>query len=73
MEIQGLLNVWRKENVAHSQKDNLGIFKPPLLGLTSALGNILEEALLEVISGHMQKGKVTGKSQHGFTKDLLNH
>lgn len=30
--------------------------------------NILEKVLLEVISGHIEKGKVTGKSPYGFTK-----
>ena len=48
------------------QKDGLGICRP--VSLTSALGKIMEQVLLEIISGHMQKMKVTGNSQHGFTK-----
>lgn len=48
------------------KKDDLGICKP--VSLTSAPENIMEQVLLELISGHMQKRKVSGNSQHGFTK-----
>lgn len=48
------------------QKNELGICRPVSLPL--ALGKITEQVLLELISGHMQKAKVTGNSQHGFTE-----
>lgn len=44
------------------QKDDLGFCRP--LSLTLALGKIMEQVVLEPISGHMQKRKVTGNSQH---------
>jgi len=42
------------------QKDYLGNCRP--VSLTSALGKIMEQTFLELISGHMQKRKVTGNT-----------
>lgn len=51
-------------------KYNLGDYE--LLGLTSAPGEIMEQILSQVISGHMKGKMMTGNSQHRFTVALLN-
>lgn len=47
-------------------KVNSGNWRPVIL--TLILGKIMEQVLLKYISGY-KKEKVTGNSEHGYTKD----
>lgn len=60
-------------NNKQTQKEDLGICR--LASLTSALGKIMEQVLLELISEHMQRKKETENSQRGFTnsKSCVTH
>ncbi|KAK4825973.1 hypothetical protein QYF61_003542 [Mycteria americana] len=61
---------WRKANVTpvskKGKKEEPGSYR--LVSLTSIPGNVMEQLILDTISRHMKDKKVTGSSQHGFTK-----
>ena len=68
--VGGIPDCWRNADVAHilkkGKKDNPGNYR--LVSLTSVSGKVMEQLILETISTHVKDKKVTGSSQHGFTK-----
>jgi len=60
---------WRKANVTpvfkKSKKEGPGNYRP--VSLTSILGKVMEQLILEVIIKQVEE-KVIRSSQHGFTK-----
>jgi len=61
---------WRKANVTpifkKGKKEDPGNYR--LVSLTSILGEMMEQIILEVIIKQVEKKNVTRSSQHGFTK-----
>lgn len=61
---------WRKAKVTcifkkHKEED-LGNYR--LVSLTSILGNVMEQLILQIICRHIKEETITRSSQHGFTK-----
>ena len=48
------------------EKDDLGNCRP--VSLTSVPGKVIEQLVLDAISKQLEEKKITGNSQHGFTK-----
>ena len=61
---------WRRGNVTsgfkNNKKEDPGNCR--LVNLTTVPGKVMEQLILETISGHMKDRKVLGSSQHGFTE-----
>jgi len=61
---------WRKANVTpifkKGKKENPGNYR--LVRLTSILGKMMEQLILDVIIKQVEEKKVIRSSQHGFTK-----
>jgi len=61
---------WRKANVTpvfkKGKKEDPGNYRP--VSLTSILGKMMEELILDVISKQVEEKKAIRSSQHGFTK-----
>jgi len=61
---------WRKANVTpifkKGKKEDPGNYR--LLSLTSILGKVMEQLILDVIINQVEEKKVIRSSQHGFTK-----
>jgi len=64
---------WRKANVTpifkKGKKEDPRNYR--LLSLTSILGKVMEQLILEVIIKHVKEKKDIRSSQHGFTKGKL--
>ncbi|KAK4831882.1 hypothetical protein QYF61_020029 [Mycteria americana] len=62
---------WRNANVTpflkKGKKEGPGSYK--LVSLTSVLGEVMEQLILETTSRHMNDNKMIGSSQNGFTKE----
>ncbi|KAJ7423889.1 hypothetical protein WISP_31527 [Willisornis vidua] len=59
---------WRKANVIPAfKKDNLGNYRQ--VSLTSVLGKMVDQIVLETLSKYMKDKKVTGSSHNGFMKE----
>ncbi|TRZ05889.1 hypothetical protein HGM15179_021218 [Zosterops borbonicus] len=63
-------NDWRKASATpifkKDKKKDPGNYCP--VSLISIPGKVMEYIILEVITKHVEENKVTGSSQHGFTK-----
>jgi len=61
---------WRKSRVTpvfkKGKKEDAGNYRP--VSLTSILGKMMEQLILEVISKQVEEKKLIRSSQHGFTK-----
>lgn len=63
-----MLDDWRKTNVVliFKMKEDLG--NTSSVSITSTLGKVMEQILLEVITKHVEEQNVIRSSQRGFTK-----
>jgi len=65
-----VLEDWGRGNITsvfkNDKKEDTGNCK--LVNITTVAGKVVEQLILETLCGHMKNRKVTGSSQHGFTK-----
>lgn len=57
---------WRKEKVKKRKEEDLGNYR--VISLTSILGNVMEQLILQTIYRHIKDETISRSSQHGFTE-----